>query len=324
MRKADSFRTISRDIGISPSTISRVLNHPELVKESTRSAVFNYLRKNNLKLSKQNRTHTNTIGLTFSDPSSLFTAELISALEKKIADTKYNLMLFNLKSRRDVYEYFMEKHPDALRKIDALIISSSTLSQTGSEFFSSIGLPVVLVHSQCPGEQCILTNNFKGGKDAAAYIVQRGYKKIAFVAWEPCDEHIRERYDGFTSVISIPDEYRVTSTLSAEGGYKATEKLMSLPETPDAIFFSCDAMAAGGVRYMMEHNICVGQDIGIMGFDNLPIAELMGITSVTQFIDSEVSMAVDYVIQRIEHPDKDYSQDEISITPKLVIRNSLR
>ncbi len=323
MRKTGSIRSMSKEIGVSPSTISRVMNHPELVKESTRTAVFDYIQKHNLKLPKPNKSRTNTIGLTFSDPSSLFTSELITALERKIEDTDYHLMLFNLRSRRDVYEYFME-HPESLRKIDALIISSSTLSAAGSEFFRCIGIPVVLVHSQCPGEQCILTNNFRGGKEAAAYILSRGYRKIAFVGWEPCDEHIGERYDGFTSVAPVPEKYYVTSTLSSDGGYEAAEKLMSLPETPDAIFFSCDAMAAGGVRYMMEHNISVGRDIGIMGFDNLPIAELMGITSVTQFIDSEVSMAVDYIISRIESPGKAHSADEISITPKLVLRNSLR
>ena len=174
MKKANSTRNISKGLGISPSTISRVLNHPELVKESTRVAVFDYLQKNNLELPRQNKVKTNTIGLTFSDPTSFFTSEVISALERNLVDTKYHLMLFNLRSRRDVYEYFME-HPEYLRKVDALIISSSTLSEKGSEFLQKLGIPVVLFHSQCPGERCILTNNFRGGRDAATFILSRGY-----------------------------------------------------------------------------------------------------------------------------------------------------
>ena len=323
MKKANSTRNISKGLGISPSTISRVLNHPELVKESTRVAVFDYLQKNNLELPRQNKVKTNTIGLTFSDPTSFFTSEVISALERNLVDTKYHLMLFNLRSRRDVYEYFME-HPEYLRKVDALIISSSTLSEKGSEFLQKLGIPVVLFHSQCPGERCILTNNFRGGRDAATFILSRGYKRIAFVGWEPFDEHIKERFDGFSSVVEVPEKYMVTDILSAAGGYKATERLLSLPEPPDAIFFACDAMAAGGMQYLMTHNIEIGKDLGIMGFDDLPIADLMGITSVTQFIDSEISMAVDYIKQRIEEPGKICSRDEISITPKVVIRNSLK
>lgn len=138
MRKTGSIRSMSKEIGVSPSTISRVMNHPELVKESTRTAVFDYIQKHNLKLPKPNKSRMNTIGLTFSDPSSLFTAELITALERKIENTDYHLMLFNLRSRRDVYEYFME-HPESLRKIDALIISSSMHTMTGTRILSSCG-----------------------------------------------------------------------------------------------------------------------------------------------------------------------------------------
>ena len=85
------------------------------------------------------------------------------------------------------------------------------------------------------------------------------YKRIAFVGWEPFDEHIKERFDGFSSVVEVPEKYMVTDSLSAAGGYKATERLLSLPEPPDAIFFACDAMAAGGMQYLMTHNIEIGK-----------------------------------------------------------------
>ena len=314
---------MSKDLGICPATISRAMNHPELVKEETRKLVFDYLEANCSAPKQVTRQPKKIIGLTFSDPSSLFTSSLIDALEKQLVKTDYHLMLFNLQKRRDIYEYFRE-HVDYLKKVDGLIISSTTLSEQGSRFLSQMGIPVVLFHSTCPGEYCVLTNYFKGAQESAQYLMSRGYKRIAFVAWEPTDEQIQDRIQGFTGVCPVPSELIVREKLSSEGGYRATEKLFSLPNPPDAVFYSCDQMAAGGFRYMLEHKINVPEDVGIMGFDNLPIAELMGITTMSQFLDSEAHMVVSYLVDRLRFPDKNHLSDEISISPKLVTRASTK
>ncbi len=322
MKEKISIREMSKDIGVCPATISRAMNHPELVKEETRKLVFDYLEVNGGAPKQQQRAQRKVIGLTFSDPSSLFTSSLIDALETQLVKTDYQLMLFNLQKRRDVYEYFRE-HVDYLKKVDALIISSSTLSEKGSRFLSQMGIPVALFHSSCPGEYSVLTNNFKGGQECAQYLLTRGYKNPAVVAWEPTDEHVMDRIQGFRSVFPVEENMIVYGKLSAEGGYEATERLMT-SSSPDAIFYSCDAMAAGGFRYMLEHKVGVPDDVGIIGFDNLPIAELMGITTMSQFLESEVHMVISYLLDRLRFSDSGHLSDEISISPKLVIRSSTR
>ena len=323
MKEKISIRQMSKDIGICPATISRAMNHPELVKDETRKLVFDYLEVNGGAPKQQQRTPKKVIGLTFSDPSSLFTSSLIDVLETQLVKTEYQLMLFNLQKRRDVYEYFRE-HVDYLKKVDGLIISSSTLSEQGSRFLDQMGIPVALFHSSCPGEYCVLTNNFKGGQECAQYLMNRGYRNPAVVVWEPSDEHVMDRVQGFRSVFPVPDERIVSGRLSAEGGYEATEKLMKSADPPDAVFYSCDAMAAGGFRYMLERKISVPDDVGIMGFDNLPISELMGITTMSQFLESEVHMVISYLLDRLRFSDTEHLSDEISISPKLIVRSSTK
>jgi len=314
---------MSKELGISAATISRAMNHPELVKETTRKLVFDYLEANGSAPKQQCKGARKVLGLTFSDPSSLFTFSLIDALEKQLVKTDYQLMLFNLQKRRDVYEYFRE-HVDYLKKVDALIISSSTLSVQGSRFLRQMGLPVALFHSSCPGEYSVLTNNYKGSQECAQYLLGRGYRRIAFVAWTPDDEHVHDRIQGFTDVCPVPEDLMVTGELSAAGGYGATEKLFSLSVRPDAVFYSCDAMAAGGFRYLLEHGINVPRDVAIMGFDNLPISELMGITTMSQFVESEASMVINYLMDRLRFPEKEQLAEEICISPKLVVRASTK
>lgn len=323
MKERISIREMSKEIGVCAATISRAMNHPELVKDETKNLIFDYLEKNGNAPKQQVKKPKKVIGLTFSDSSSLFTFSLIDALEKELIKTDYQLILFNLRKRRDVYEYFRE-HVDYLNKVDALIISSSTLSEQGSKFLRQMGIPIALFHSTCPGEYCVVTNNYKGAQDCAKYLLERGYKKIAFVSWTPDDEHVHDRVQGFTDICPVKREFMVEAPLSSSGGYEATKKLFTLSEKPDAVFYSCDAMAAGGFRYMIEHNIKVPSDVAIMGFDNLPISELMGITTMNQFVESEAAMVVNYLIDRLRFPEKKHPTDEISISPKIVVRFSTK
>ncbi len=321
-------KELSKRTGFSASTISRVINHPELVNPETRKAILEHLEKSDFTLKKHHKRNKQIIGLTFSDAQSLFTCTLMSAIEKQLQGTPYQLLLFNLEKRQNVHHYFAN-HLDYLNKVDGLIFSASLLDNEGSQFFKNLDIPVVLMQSRCENEKSISTNNFIGGQDAARFLVSRGYKDIAFVGWEPDDEHIHDRYMGFTSALiqagrPLQEQYYQRAPLSSSGGYEATERLMSLKNRPEVIFYGCDDMAAGGYRYLRERDLRVPQDVGVMGFDDLSIAETLGLTTMKQFVTKKSEMAVNYLLDRLSGKLTSVEDDEISITPKLVERSSVR
>lgn len=327
-RKIPTIREMSQIIGYSPSTISRFMNHPELLQEDTRNELMKRMLASNLPMPKTLSKKNYVIGLTISDPASLFTSAVISAIEKKLFKTQYQLLLITLGERKDVYRYFNE-HPDILKKIDGLIVSTAVLNEQGSSFFSKMGIPLVLLHTRCKGEFSILTNNFAGAQEGARYLLNKGYKEVAVVTWEPSDEHIQDRLVGFCSAfeaakLPIPRHWIVSAPLSSDGGYEATQALMEGRNRPKAIFYGCDAMAAGGCRYLREHGIKVPDDVGVLGFDNVPIAQLMGITTLNQFVESKIDMVVEYLIGRLEEGGaQQRKEDMISITPQIIERTSL-
>lgn len=327
-QKMPTIREISQIIGVSPSTISRFMNHPELLREETRDMVMKRILACNLPMPKVLHKKNYVIGLTISDPSSLFTSAVISAIEKKLFQTNYQLLLITLGERKDIYHYFHE-HPDILKKIDGLIVSTAILNEEGSLFFHKMGIPLVLLHSRCMGEFSILTNNYAGGQEGARYLLKKGYVDVAVVSWEPSDEHIQDRLVGFCSVyaaegLPIPERKIVSAPLSSDGGFVATKKLLEEENPPRAIFYGCDAMAAGGCRYLREHGIKVPEDVGVLGFDNVPIAALMGITTLNQFVESKIDMVVEYLIGRLEQGGEHSRKDDIvSITPQIIERTSL-
>lgn len=327
-RQNPTVKELSRLTGVSSSTISRVINHPELVNPETRDKVMAILEESNFTLPKHNKRQKHIIGLTFSDARSLFTFTLMSAIERHLANTPYQLLLFDMKARQNVYHYFSQ-HLDYLAKIDGLIISAALLDDEGVEFFRSMDIPVVLLQSRCPNEKSISTNNFLGGQDAARYLMSRGYKRIGFVEWEPNDEHIHDRFMGFTSAMQqegliLPERWHVSGELSSEGGYEATKQLISQGDYPEVIFYGCDDMAAGGFRYLREHDLRIPEDIGIMGFDDLSIAETIGLTTMKQFVQKKSDMAINYLLGRLSGEISSDQIDEISITPNLVVRSSTR
>ncbi len=333
MSKKKTIREISKQIEISPSTLSRVLNHPELVKDDTKEMIYKKLDKIGYSLNDNKRKKQNfVIGLTISNPKSVFASTLIGCIIDLLSNSNYQLLVFDIKKRLYIKSYF-DKHPEYLNKIDALIISTALVDEKSKTFFQNNNIPLVLLQTRCEGEFSIHNNNFIGCNDATLYMISRGYKKIAFVSWKPFDEHIRDRYMGFKSALDQKNiehdeaSYHISADLSADGGYQATKQLLNLENPPQAIFYGCDDMAAGGYRYLIKNNYSIPNDIGIIGFDNMQIASLLGITTLDQSLDLKCQIAVNYLLNKLNPKKHEFlfdTSNEVSITPKIIVRDTLK
>ena len=172
----------------------------------------------------------------------------------------------------------------------------------------------------------ISTNNYLGAFDAVWYLISRTYKKIAFIGWEPEDDHLNDRFYGYKNAIEktgigfIPD-MTAYAPLSVEGGFTATKSLLDKVR-PDAIFYACDSMAFGGYKYFAEAEVSIPQDIGIIGFDDYEMASVVGLTTMKQFIGVKTRMAVAYLLDRLSGRIKTPNAEEVCITPRLVVRGS--
>ncbi|MCK5155587.1 MAG: LacI family DNA-binding transcriptional regulator [Spirochaetales bacterium] len=328
MDKKSTLQEISRIAGVSASTVSRVINHPELVKPDTLSKILEVIHENQMDISLRSTKRKQIIGFTFSDVHSLFTSTLVGEIGSKLVETPYQMLLFNMGSRQNVYHYFRQ-HLDYLSKIDGLIISSAVLDNDGVTFFRKMGIPIVLLQARCEHEKSISNNNFRGGQDAARFLISRGYTDMGFVSWEPRDEHIHDRLEGFASELrktglSLPESRQYSEELSMDGGYRATKQIFAEENPPQVLFYGCDYMAAGGFRYFRENGIRIPEDVGIMGFDDLEIAGAIGLTTLDQFIAKKSQMAVDYLLARLKGEELHDQIDEICITPRVVVRSSTK
>lgn len=322
-----TIKDVAEKAGVGISTVSRVLNRPDIVKEETREKVYSAMQSVGYSPAKKNAQHAYIIGLAVPNTRIDIMGELVRAIEDELMETPYDLLILNMRMERAISRFFRET-TNLTQKIDALIISSATIDDESVEYFRSLDIPVVLLQSRCPQEKSISTNNYQGALDAVNFMIARGYTKIGFVGWEPEDDHLVDRFHGYKNAIEKADlnfqsDMTAFGSLSVEGGYAATAKLMER-SAPDGIFYACDSMAYGGYRYFLEKDIRIPADIGIVGFDDLEFSSVLGLTTMKQYIQNKVKIAVAYLLDRLTGNIESPANEEMSITPKLVIRNSTK
>lgn len=325
-----TLETIAKEAGVSQSTVSRVLNQPSMVNARTRKDVYAALDRHGYQPRAQLRdpeTRKHIIGVAIHDFHLSVFADLFRALEEELSPSSYDLMIINMHGERDVHAFFRQ-HTEYRDKIDALIAFSASLEQDGADYLESIGMPVVLMQSRCRHAKSISTNNFLGGHDAAAHLLECGYSRPAFVGWTRRDHRLTARYSGFRTALeeagihveTLPVVYE---PLSVDGGYAAVEQLFNTSgERPDSVFFACDSMAIGGLRYLRRSGVRVPEEVGVIGFDDIEAASAVGLTTMKQFIDRKAHMAISYLLARLEGEVREIDFEEVSISPLLVRRET--
>lgn len=318
-------KKIAKDAGVSTSTVSRVINQPLKVKIETRRKVLEVMKKYNYFQSKSNKN--NIIGLAIPNIKIEFVGKFIMSLEKELSATNYDLLLINLKGQRFLNEKFIESN-FLNKKVDGLMFFSSTIDKKSVEFFRNINVPLVFIQATCYKEKSIITNNYTGSFIATEFLIKQGFKKIGFIGWIPEDKHLEDRFNGYKNAL---EKYNIKYNknlvecrlLNIEGGFEATKSLY-LKEIPEAIVYACDTLAFGGYKFFNENKIKIPEDCSIIGFDDLEMASVLKLTTMRQFFDSKARIAINYLINRLNGKIKSPLSEEISITPELIIRNSVK
>ncbi len=128
-------------------------------------------------------------------------------------------------------------------------------------------------------ENTVIIDNYTGGVKATEHLLERGYRKLALINGPENHFDAVNRLRGFRDVLSQNDEhiiseYIMCSDFTINGGYHDTKQFLpGLSDYPDAIFYTNDHMASGGIRAIHELGLKIPDDIGVIGYDGLAIGE---------------------------------------------------
>ncbi|SQB89868.1 catabolite control protein [Clostridium tetanomorphum] len=269
-----------------------------------------------------------TIGIILPDITNPFFSEMARAIEDGANNLGYNVIFCNT----DNEETKEEKYTRLLisKLVDGVIFISGGESTKSINILVNNNVPFVVVdrpindNKDYYGIYCL---NREGVKKGIKYLINKNRKKIAFVIGPQELENAKERFRGYKEVMEEYDLYNESlvfeGNFTTEGGMKATEEIVeSIPDV-EAIFYSNDMMAYGGIKFLLRNGYKIPQDIGVIGFDNIGISKFFEpeLTTISQPIYHMGSEACRVLIDLING--KKINQNRIYFDTELIIRNTV-
>ncbi|WP_276347873.1 LacI family DNA-binding transcriptional regulator [Daejeonella sp. JGW-45] len=288
MFKPVTIKDIAKALGLSPSTVSRALRDGYEISPETKRIVKEYAdkidyRSNPIALSLKGR-RSYSIGVVVCEVANSFFSQAINGIESIAYNKGYRVII---SQSHDLYEreVINTKHL-ANSSVDGLLISMAA-ETTDFSHLSSLhenGLPIVFFDRVIDQIQThkVIVNNFSSAFEATELLIKRGHSRIAHLASAPHLSITTERMDGYTAAlnkhsIAFNPEY---VQYCPHGGRiygeveDAVKKLLSLPDSADAIFVSSDRLSIGCLRALKKFHLNP-EDMPVAGFSNSDVVELL-------------------------------------------------
>lgn len=330
-----TIKDIARELGISPSTVSRALkDHPDISQE-TKDTVRKLAEKLNytpdpIALSLKSR-QSKIIGVIVPEIVHYFFSTVIHGIEDIANSAGYNVMVCE---SNETYEREV-KNVDTLlsSRVDGLLISTSKHTVKSGHFrkIQEAGVPMVFfdrVSRDIDTDQVVVDDEV-GAFNAVDHLLKTGCKRIALLGSE---EHLligEQRKLGYLRAHRErglePDPAIMFICDTLETAEKIVPGILKLPDPPDAFFAVNDLTAASTMKIVKAAGLKVPGDISIVGFTNGQISSLTDppLSSVEQFGYKMGTQAAKMLIRRLETK-QDYPFERKVIQTKLMVKGSSR
>ena len=323
--KKPTIYDVAKHAGVSITTVSRILNAPDKVNSETREKVLVAIDALGFVPKAEARAralqHTGRIGVI----SPFFTAPSFMQRLRGIAETlspkNYELVVYTVDSN-DHLEGYLSSLP-LTGNLDGLIILSLPVDDAKVRRLIDHGLPTVLVEYPHPKLNCVEIDDAEGGYMATTYLLGKGHRRIAFLGDTDLPEYsihpVSLRLRGFRNAlkesrIKIPDTFVRLASYSQEQTRQVAKELLNLPEPPTAIFAATDFQALGVLKAARQLNIKVPEQLAVIGFDDLDMAEYADLTTISQHLDESGRLAVEILLSQIASSSRPPRHVKISLT----------
>lgn len=336
--KKVSLSDIAREAGVSTALVSYVLSGKEKegrvgleIARKIRNIASDLNYQPNLLAKSLRDGRTYTIGLIIADISNPFFANIAREVEDESRRNGYTVIIGS--SDEDADKAYDLMTVLVNRQVDGFIIVSSENSERLVQHLQSIRMPFVLLDRHFPelDTDFVVTNNAKASYDAGIHLIDNGYRRIGFVAYQSAMFHVQERVRGYQK--SLRDRGVVTEAgwlkevqfeAMATEIRTAIDELMTGESPIDAVIFSTYGLAVNGLKYINERQLRVPDDLGIVSFGQAEVFDLYycPISFMRQPIEVLGRKAVEVLMNRLQGADDGHQQ--ITLDAQLIARASSR
>jgi LacI family transcriptional regulator len=322
---------VAEKAGVSLGTVSRVLNNDIHVAPETRERVSAVVREMGYVANRQARSlkgsRTNTIGMLVPDLGTGYIGEIMHGVDSELGLHQLDLMLFTTHRAAIKEANYVANMVQGM--VDGLLL---VLPRNPADFIGSLtqlDFPFVLIDHQGTSSPCpaVGATNWQGAYNATEYLIKLGHSRIGFITGSMDLGAAVDRLDGYKSALKthhIDEDPKLIyhGTFFQPEGYAGACELMELAEPPTAIFASNDVMAMGAMDAVRTRGLRIPEDVSIMGFDDIPQAEVVrpALSTVRQPLRDMGAIATQMLIEKLKDPEKEMTR--IELPTELIVRAS--
>ncbi|MBT2568842.1 LacI family DNA-binding transcriptional regulator [Arthrobacter sp. ISL-85] len=330
-----TIQDVARAAGVSPMTVSNVINDHPHVKSSTRAKVVKAMEELDYRVNHAARNlragRTFTIGLAVPEFDRPFWGHFATRVIEEAA--AYNLRVLVEQTGRSKENEINALALSRNRMYDGLILSTVGLS-AGDANMLRVDYPVVILGERIfsgPVDH-VAMDNVDGAKAATAHLIERGCRRIAAVmgpmGTDPDASSLR--YAGYlqaleTAAIGSDSSLHVTiNEFTLKGGREAVDRLLHAGTHFDGLFCATDTVALGALRALHEAKLRVPEDVKVIGFDNLEEGEysIPALSTVDPDSTDMARTAVKLLVQRISGESPEREPLEFISSVRVIARGS--
>jgi LacI family transcriptional regulator len=327
-----TLQEVAKHAGVSTSTASLIVRNNPRISEATRKKVLKSMHELGYvydRIAANLRSQSSdTVGIIITDISNTFFSEFLIGVHDALDEVGYTVLLgttFDSVAKQDHLLSTMMEH-----RVGGLILCPvSESSQDTIERLNEIDTPMVLAVRELPGvnSDYVGIDYPKGARIAVEHLLGKGHKRIALLGGIKESSTWIERMEGYREALSragleVDESLVIDSAPTREGGLEAVLKVLENPNPPTAIFCFSDLIAFGVMQGLMMKGYTPGKDIDIVGFDNVPVAEIYHppLTTISSFPRRIGKEAANLLYQQMEKIERE--QQRIILNPELIIRES--
>ncbi len=305
---------VARLAGVSQSTVSRIFTPGASVSPKTREKVLAAAQQLGYKPNAIARSlitqSTNIIGFVMANMTSPFYPYVLEKFTRRLQAMGKQVLLFTAEPNQDIDDILSTV---LQYQVDALIITSTTLSSIMAEECAKNGTPVILFNRYVVGAKtsAVCCDNVAGGQRVADFLLDTGHQRLAYIAGNPNTSTNVDRQRGFFEGLQArgySQRLIEQGSYSYESGYECAKRLLEQANPPDAIFCASDVIAQGALdAARFDLGLKIPDDLSIIGFDDTPGSSwpAYDLTTMRQPVNRMIEVTLDLLQERFETPNLD-------------------
>lgn len=325
-----TIKDVAKEAGVAISTVSNVINQVDNVSAETKQKVLDaveklkYVPNFNARSLKSNKK--NTVGLFLSSIQGDFYQKLVQAihLQCKLAGYMMNIYVSNENTSEEIYGMVLSSG------VEGAIIMNESLKDEYIDRIARTHLPMVFIDREHCDEliSSVTVDNYSGALLGMEYLVAQGHKRIGYIHGIDNNDEA-ERYRAYLDVLEkynlpLEEDFILDGNFEEILAFnEICQMLLQRKNMPDAFFCANDEMAWGCIRALSTARVAVPEQVSVLGFDNITLAEYYqpALTTIANPVTELGSKSAKELL-RLIRKEGDSMGRSVRLKPSLIERDS--